>query len=72
MTANPRLLADRTVCELASKYRRTSAQILFRYLTQNDVVPLTGTRSETHMREDLAIFEFELSDTEQEAIETLL
>ena len=32
---------------------RTPAQILFRYLTQTGVVPLTGTRSEKHMRDDL-------------------
>ena len=36
------------------------------------VVPLTGTGSETHMREDLAIFEFELADSEQEAMERLV
>jgi diketogulonate reductase-like aldo/keto reductase len=71
LSANPQLLAHRTVRELASKHRRTPAQILFRYLTQNDIVPLTGTRSEVHMREDLAIFEFDLADSEREAIDAL-
>ena len=72
LTANPQVLAHRAVRELASKYRRTPAQILFRYLTQNDIVPLTGTRSETHMGEDLAIFEFELAESEREAMDALL
>ena len=72
LTANPHLLAHRTVGDLASKYRRTPAQILFRYLTQTQVVPLTGTRSRTHMREDLCIFEFELADFECTAIDALL
>jgi diketogulonate reductase-like aldo/keto reductase len=72
LTANPQLLADETIRLLSMKYSRTPAQILFRYLTQVDVVPLTGTRSETHMREDLAIFEFELTAHEVEAITTLL
>ena len=71
LTANPQVLAHRGVRELASKYGRTPAQILFRYLTQNDVVPLTGTRSETHMREDLAIFEFELADFERKVVDAL-
>jgi diketogulonate reductase-like aldo/keto reductase len=71
LSANPHLLANRTVRELAAKHRRTPAQILFRYLTQNHIVPLTGTRSTTHMREDLAIFEFELADIEQDAMNTL-
>jgi diketogulonate reductase-like aldo/keto reductase len=72
LTANPELLADDTIRLLSLKYQRTPAQVLFRYLTQMDVVPLTGTRSETHMREDLAIFEFELATTELDAITTLL
>ena len=71
LTANPRVLAHRTVRELALRHRRTSAQILFRYLTQNDIVPLTGTRSEIHMREDLGIFEFELLNVEREAMDGL-
>lgn len=71
LTANPRVLAHRIVRELALRHGRTSAQILFRYLIQNDIVPLTGTRSESHMREDLGIFEFELLDVEREAMDGL-
>jgi Aldo/keto reductase family len=71
LTANPQVLSHRTVRELASKHRRTPEQILFRYLTQNDIVPLTGTRSEAHMRQDLAIFEFELAELEREALDRL-
>jgi diketogulonate reductase-like aldo/keto reductase len=72
LTANPRLLADDAVSALASKYARTPAQILFRYLTQNGIVPLTGTTSIAHMREDLAIFEFQLTDPELEALSSSL
>jgi diketogulonate reductase-like aldo/keto reductase len=72
LTANPHILKHGTVAGLASKYRRTPPQILFRYLTQRDVLPLTGTRSEAHMREDLAIFEFELEDRELIAVDALL
>jgi diketogulonate reductase-like aldo/keto reductase len=36
------------------------------------VVPLTGTRSETHMREDLAVFEFDLTATDRDRIRPLL
>ncbi len=72
LTANPHVLADETVRLLSLKYQRTPAQILFRYLTQVDIVPLTGTSSEVHMREDLAIFEFVLTAHEIEAINALL
>lgn len=71
LSANPHLLAHGTITALASKYGRSPAQILFRYLTQCGVVPLTGTRSETHMREDLAIFDFELAQPEREAIDAI-
>jgi diketogulonate reductase-like aldo/keto reductase len=72
LTANPQILSDATIAALASFHKRTPAQILFRYLTQIGVVPLTGTRSETHMREDLSIFDFEITAAERGAIERLL
>jgi diketogulonate reductase-like aldo/keto reductase len=72
LSANPRLLAHESIGAPAAAHKRTPAQILFRYLTQIGVVPLTGTRSETHMREDLSIFDFELSNAEQSAIDERL
>jgi diketogulonate reductase-like aldo/keto reductase len=68
LTANPKTLAHATIKSLSAKYGRTPAQILFRYLTQIGIVPLTGTRSEEHMRADLAIFDFELTDDERKAM----
>jgi diketogulonate reductase-like aldo/keto reductase len=72
LSANPHLLSHKTMTALASAHNRTAPQILFRYLTQIGVVPLTGTKSETHMREDLAIFDFELTDKERGAIDKLI
>jgi diketogulonate reductase-like aldo/keto reductase len=72
LTANPEILASDAVTQLAAHHGRTAAQILFRYLAQQEVVPLTGTRSQRHMRQDLAIFEFALSAGERRAIDILL
>jgi diketogulonate reductase-like aldo/keto reductase len=72
LTANPHLLKSEAVRALAAQYGCTSAQILFRYLTQEGIVPVTGTTSEAHMREDLAIFELELAADERAAITALL
>lgn len=72
LTANPQLLAHPAVTAPAGKYARTPAQILFRYLTQSDIVPLTGTTSATHMREDLEIFDFELTAEELAAVSELM
>jgi diketogulonate reductase-like aldo/keto reductase len=71
LTANPHILAHATITALASTHKRTPPQILFRYLSQTGVVPLTGTRSETHMREDLTIFEFELTAAERRAVDKI-
>jgi diketogulonate reductase-like aldo/keto reductase len=72
LTANPKILVHPTTRKLAEKYKRTTAQIFFRYLTQIGIVPLTGTTSSTHMREDLAIFNFKLLNKECESIGALL
>jgi diketogulonate reductase-like aldo/keto reductase len=72
LTANPQLLNDATLVAIASSHGQTCAQVLFRYLTQAGAAPLTGTRSPTHMREDLAIFDFELAAAECSAIDRLL
>jgi diketogulonate reductase-like aldo/keto reductase len=61
LTANPHVLSSKTVCTIARKYSKNEVQVFFRYLNQSGIVPLTGTCSEQHMKEDLNIFDFELS-----------
>jgi diketogulonate reductase-like aldo/keto reductase len=72
LSANPQLLAHKTIIGPAAIHQRTPAQILFRYLTQIGVAPLTGTKSGVHMREDLSIFDFQLSNEELRAIDERL
>jgi diketogulonate reductase-like aldo/keto reductase len=72
LTANPHLLAHRDLSALAVRRAATPAQILFRYLTQVGVTPLTGTSSEHHMQEDLAIFHLTLEPAELDRISRLL
>lgn len=72
LTANPGILASTEMANLTAKYQRTPAQVFFRYLNQIGIVPLSGTTSVQHMREDLAILEFELSEVECRALTRLL
>lgn len=72
LTANGHLLALPEMRAIAAGHGRTPAQVLFRYLTQQDVVPLTGTTNLEHMREDLSIFAFALSDDEQAMLTGLM
>jgi len=72
LTANPHLLTHDMLKMLASQYGRTPEQVLFRYLTQECVVPLTGAQSDIHLREDLEIFDFALTAKERAAVTALL
>ncbi len=64
LTANPHILGSKAVIDLAQKYDKTQAQILYRYLNQMGIVPLIGSTSQQHMKEDLEIFSFELTSDE--------
>lgn len=72
LTANPHILASREFFALSQKYDKTEAQILYRYLSHVGIVPLIGSTSKEHMEEDLALFEFELTDDEIASIGMLL
>lgn len=72
LTANPHILTSREFFALSQKYGKTEAQILYRYLSHVGIVPLIGSTSKEHIEEDLALFEFELTDDEIASIETLL
>lgn len=61
LTANPHILGSNTVQTIAQRYNKTESQIFFRYLRQSGIIPLTGTCSEQHMKEDISISDFELS-----------
>jgi len=72
LTANPNILGSREFFALTQKYDKTEAQILYRYLNHVGIVPLIGTTSAEHMKEDLAIFTFELLPSEITSIGALL
>jgi diketogulonate reductase-like aldo/keto reductase len=69
LTANARELASPAVSRAAQRTGRTAAQVVFRFAIQAGMLPLTGTSSPVHMREDLACLEFELEPEEVRAIE---
>jgi diketogulonate reductase-like aldo/keto reductase len=62
LTANPFILQDSGVQEIARGLGRTPEQVVFRFSIQIGILPLTGTTSELHMKEDLLVKEFELNN----------
>ncbi|MCP4159959.1 MAG: aldo/keto reductase [Deltaproteobacteria bacterium] len=72
LTANGHILNSYLIKDIAKKYDKTKPQIFFRYLNQSGILPLTGTCSVQHMKEDLQVLEFELSKEELTAIDSIL
>jgi diketogulonate reductase-like aldo/keto reductase len=71
LTANPHILEHETMVRIAMRHRASPAQILFRYLTDIGIVPLTGTTDNEHMQEDLACTTINLSDEESKKLKSL-
>jgi diketogulonate reductase-like aldo/keto reductase len=71
LTANREVLAAPQVQQIARRLGATAAQIIFRFAMLIGMLPLTGTTSQQHMREDLEAERLTLSGDEIELIETI-
>jgi len=72
LTANPHLLESQEIESLAKKYDKTVAQIFYKFLNQMGIIPLNGTTSKIHMKEDLEIISFNIEEDEVTSIAKLL
>jgi 2,5-diketo-D-gluconate reductase A len=59
-----RRLDDATLAEIGSHHGKTPAQVLIRWNIQLGTNPLPKASTPEHLREDVAVFDFELSDEE--------
>ncbi len=71
LTANREVLADREIQAIAKRLGTGPAQIIFRFAMQIGMLPLTGTASQQHMKEDLQAEQLALSSEEIQRIETI-
>jgi diketogulonate reductase-like aldo/keto reductase len=71
LTANREVLADREIQAIAKRLTTGPAQIIFRFAMQIGMLPLTGTTSQQHMKEDLQAEQLALSSEEIQRIETI-
>jgi len=72
LTANRRELQRPVVDEVMTRSGLSREQVVFRFALQVGMIPLTGTSSEAHMREDLAVLEARsLSEADVHLIETI-
>jgi diketogulonate reductase-like aldo/keto reductase len=71
LTANVEVLHHPVVGRIAARAGATPAQVVFRFALAVGMLPLTGTTSPEHMRQDLASHALAMSDDEVRAIESL-
>lgn len=65
------LLTDPEIVRIAKAHRKSPAQIILRWNLQKSVAVIPGSSNPDHIRENLAIFDFALSDEEMAAINAL-
>ncbi|KAK4882822.1 hypothetical protein RN001_006141 [Aquatica leii] len=66
----PNLLEDLKLKELATKYGKTTAQLLLRYQVQRGIVTIPKSVTKSRIQENLNIFDFELSSADMDYIDT--
>lgn len=71
LTANPHVLRHPLVVAMAKRVGCQPEQVVFRFAMQVGMVPLTGTTAESHMREDLSVYDIELTADEVRFIESI-
>jgi len=65
------LLGDETIKRIAVVHRVSAAQVILRWDLQRGIVVIPGSSNPEHIRENLDLFNFELSDEEMEQIAAL-
>lgn len=54
--------------EIGNKHNKTAPQVILRWLHQRDIVPIIRSGDPSHQKDNLAIFDFELSDDEMKNV----
>lgn len=65
------LLNDKVITEIAKKYKVSAAQIILRWNLQKNVAVIPGSSNPQHIKENLDLFGFQLTNEEMEKIKSL-
>ena len=71
LTANRKEMKDKRLHDIASRVHRTPVQVVFRFAMHRGMLPLTGTTDPKHMKEDLSVYDFSLTEDDLNVIEKL-
>lgn len=65
------LLGNETISRIATAHGKSSAQVILRWDLQRGVVVIPGSSNPAHMKENISIFDFELTNEEMAQIAAL-
>ncbi|XP_025119871.2 prostaglandin F synthase 1 isoform X1 [Bubalus bubalis] len=68
---NPVLLEDTVLCAIAKKHKQTPALVALRYQIQRGVVVLAKSFNKKRIKENMQVFDFELTPEDMKAIDGL-
>ncbi len=64
-------ITDERICEIAGKHRKTEAQVILRWHIQKGVVVIPKSANPDRMRQNIDVFDFELTDVDMAVIDSL-
>ena len=68
---NDSVLTEEVIKELAEKYGKSPAQIILRWHNQKGVIVIPGSKNPEHIKDNLNIFDFEISEEDIRKIDEL-
>lgn len=67
----PNLLSHPLVTEIAKEHKKTTAQVLLRHSVQGGAVVIPGSKNIAHLKDNLNIFDFELTEEQMNKLNAL-
>ncbi|MYK18906.1 aldo/keto reductase, partial [Candidatus Poribacteria bacterium] len=65
------LAGDATLSEIGENHSKTAAQVALRWLVQQDIITIPKSGSVPHLRANLDVFAWQLTDAEMQTLDTI-
>lgn len=65
------MFTNPVLSEIGAKYNKSVAQVILRYLIENNVVVIPKSTHKERMIENINVFDFELTEDDKKAIKSL-
>ncbi len=66
-----KMLQNETLLTIAKKYNKSVAQLCLKWCLQNEVIPLPKSEKEDRMRQNLDLFDFEITEEDKNIIDNM-